>query len=273
MLWRQTRRICIATARQVLSDVKRKYGQDLFLHEATTRPEADRPVVLMIGWLLSKRNHIQKYADWYADRGIHTVSMLPRPKHCLDMKQASAAASSLLHLVTSPPFRGHPLLIHGFSVGGFLYGRYLMEATQHSEYEDIAACTRGQILDSVVDLEGIPYGVSAATFKNPLVRRLSQAFLEGLMAMSPGRMGVYRASSSIFKANPMRTPTHVMYSHVDPVTDSERIESVMRAWQQQGIPVTASVFDESAHVQHMKQYYDKYYADLETFVKKHVTVL
>ena len=49
--------------------------------------------------------------------------------------------------------------------------------------------------------------------------------------------------------NPLRTPTHVMYSHVDPVTDSDRIESVMANWQSKGIPVTSSVFDESEHVQ------------------------
>eukprot|EP01147_Barroeca_monosierra_P007514 gene7514-9808_t len=273
MLLHAARRICTTAAREVLKDIKQQYGQNLYLHEATRIDETTRPIVLMIGWLLAKQHNMSKFAKWYVDRGVHTISILPRTSHCLNMKQAEAMAESMLHLVTTAPFRGHPLLIHGFSVGGFLYGRFLMELINHPDRDAVAASTRGQILDSVVDVEGIPFGVSAALFKNPFARRFTQNCLEKLLSMNEKRMEIYLASSRIFKENPLRTPTHVMYSHVDPITDSDRIENVMDKWKESGIPTTCSVFDESSHVQHMKQYYDKYYADLEKFVRDHVSVL
>ena len=49
-----TRFICTNAARGVLADIKAQYGQQFHLHEATSKPETDRPVVLIIGWLLAK---------------------------------------------------------------------------------------------------------------------------------------------------------------------------------------------------------------------------
>lgn len=37
-------------------------------------------------------------------------------------------AESMLHLVTTAPFRGHPLLIHGFSVGMATKGGMTMQS-------------------------------------------------------------------------------------------------------------------------------------------------
>jgi hypothetical protein len=70
-----------------------------------------------------------------------------------------------------------------------------------------------------VDLEGIPYGVAAATFKNPVLRLSAQKVwshwlfgvslsnlvlskgIEAIMALNKSAMTLYRDSSNAFKVS------------------------------------------------------------------------
>lgn len=99
-----------------------------------------------------------------------------------------------------------------------------MELINHPDRDAVAASTRGQILDSVVDVEGIPFGVSAALFKNPFARRFTQNCLEKLLSMNEKRMEIYLASSRIFKVDlTFRTCNH--YSVNPPACRAEHLFS------------------------------------------------
>lgn len=73
-----------------------------------------------------------------------------------------------------------PTMIHGFSVGGYLWGEALNIMSQDiKKYQPIISQISGQIWDSVVDFEGIPTGMPKAMFPdNAIMRKSLQAYLQ-----------------------------------------------------------------------------------------------
>jgi hypothetical protein len=70
-----------------------------------------------------------------------------------------------------------PLLVHGFSVGGFVYTE-MMAAMRSSRHvvasADVKYRIKGTIMDSIVDVEGAPRGISRAVTNNPFLQALIQ---------------------------------------------------------------------------------------------------
>lgn len=73
-----------------------------------------------------------------------------------------------------------PLMLHGFSVGGYLWGEALNVMSQDlTKYGPIIDQISGQIWDSVVDFEGIPTGMPKAVFpKNKFMRNSLEAYIK-----------------------------------------------------------------------------------------------
>lgn len=67
----------------------------------------------------------------------------------------------------------NPLILHGFSVGGYLWGECMMHMSKDIDrYRHVLDQFRGQIWDSVVELTEIPVGVPKAMFpKNDTLQR------------------------------------------------------------------------------------------------------
>lgn len=58
-----------------------------------------------------------------------------------------------------------PLVLHGFSVGGYLWGEVLVSiAAERQKYNHILDRIAGQVWDSAADVTEIPIGVPAAVF-------------------------------------------------------------------------------------------------------------
>lgn len=117
-------------------------------------------------------------------------------------------------------------------------------------------------------MEGIPEGVSIGTTDNPLARFLIRGGLELYLGLNATAVQQYRASADTFKANYIGTPCHTIYSHTDPVTDSNTIESVIQGWADAGFDSTCTVYEGSTHVQHMRKHREQYFADLQQFCSK-----
>jgi hypothetical protein len=65
-------------------------------------------------------------------------------------------------------------ILHGFSVGGYLWGEAMNIMNQDKElYAPFVKRIRGQLWDSVVDMEGIPHGLSNAVFPNNKLFKIS----------------------------------------------------------------------------------------------------
>lgn len=138
------------------------------------------------------------------------------------------------------PKRCHqPILIHGFSVGGYLYGETIVKfVSDKRRFQDMDSRIRGQIFDSPVDLEGVPRGVGLAVTDKPVLQKTIKLSLETYLKFFSSQVTQhYKKSSEMFHQNPYRSPSLVFYSRSDPIGTPGPIETVMHNWRRQNIPV------------------------------------
>lgn len=239
---------------------------DMLFHAGEGEDHAKKPLVVLIGWLLSKPQHLSKFSSWYNQNGFDTISLLPKPGHVVSIDQAGETAKHLLDSLTSPLLESRPIVVHGFSVGGYLYGRLLMEIETAGLQQSFSARISAQVFDSPVDVDGVPHGVSVAMTTMKPAQRIIKGSLDLFLSSRPKTSLVYRKASAAFKNNALRTPTHVFYSKADVVACPVAIESVMQGWRQFGVPVTSTHWTTSPHVLHMVKDRDRYFQDLQTFL-------
>lgn len=72
-----------------------------------------------------------------------------------------------------------PLLIHGFSVGGYQWGEVLVRiASDKKRYQHIADRIIGQVWDSAADITEVSFGFPMAVFpKNLLLQNAMKQYL------------------------------------------------------------------------------------------------
>eukprot|EP00047_Mylnosiga_fluctuans_P024068 m.151851 g.151851 ORF g.151851 m.151851 type:complete len:323 (-) comp9769_c0_seq2:1106-2074(-) len=228
-----------------------------------------RPVVVLYGWLMSKPQHLAKFADWYHENGVDTLSILPQPAHVLQVDKAESAAKHLRDTLMGS-LKDRQIITHGFSVGGYLFGHLLLEAERTNTLEVLKPRMVAQVFDSPVDIEGVPKGVAAAVATNKFAQNLVRTSLETFLKARPETLAVYHRSAKIFKQNPLRTPTHVFYSKADAVACPEKIASVVQNWKGLGIHVSSTLWQASRHVQHMMHAREEYFAALARFLSLYV---
>lgn len=71
-------------------------------------------------------------------------------------------------------------MLHGFSVGGYLWGEAMnMVQQDHDKYDNVINRMVGQVWDSAADLSEISIGVPAAVFpKSPALQKLLKGYME-----------------------------------------------------------------------------------------------
>ena len=160
-------------------------------------------------------------------------------------------------------------MIHAFSVGGYLCGETYVKIKGSPEtYGQVGRRIQGQVMDSPVDLESIPYGFSKAVTPVPIIRSLMQGTLEGyLSTFKKSVTRHYRKSSDTFWENKLRVPTLMYYSDADPVGLAGPIENVMAGYRKKDIPVFGKKFTGSPHVSHFHHYPVEYIEQLNLFLK------
>ena len=164
--------------------------------------------------------------------------------------------------------RLQPLLIHGFSVGGYLYGETLVKMLGNpDQYKGLTDRITAQIFDSPVDIQGIPSGISQATTNNPVAQKAIKFSIASYLAMTKSTTGKhYDKSSLTFTTNELRTPSLLLYSKTDPIGEAKRIEEVGNAWHQKGIPTEFKCFEDSSHVAHYQAHPVEYTKSLNEFL-------
>ncbi len=189
--------------------------------------QQERPLVLVYGWLVAKAKHIHKYGDFYLKKGFDVLHIKVTPSQLLRPTLAQGVIKQAVGFTKEAKHRQQPLLIHGFSVGGYLFGETLVQMRENKELKQhFGDRIQGQIMDSPVDFHGIPYGVSQAVTQIPVVQRSMQASLEMYLKVFQNQTKAYLRSSETFRANEFGTPTLFLYSQADKVGPAERIEEV-----------------------------------------------
>ncbi|CAH1786464.1 unnamed protein product [Owenia fusiformis] len=254
------------------SDAKmEKISNNMTFRTIEASNDNNRPLVVIFSWLLAKSQHISKYGDFYLDKGYDVLTLKVEPKQLLWPTQAQKVVQQALEYIDEEKNKNivNPLLIHGFSVGGYLYGEFLVKLKQGGDkYRAIANSIQGQIFDSIVDYKGIPGGVSKAMTPNPILRATIKGTLELYLGIFKKQvMTCYELSQDTVIANKQRTPSMFLYSKSDIVSSYTKIEEVIDGWKEQGIEVHEKRWDVSPHVTHMYHHPDEYLDMLNTFLE------
>lgn len=235
-----------------------------------TSEPTNRPLVILYGWMMVKAKHLNKFGDLYLNKGCDVLNIRVQPNQVLRPKVAQRLAQRVLNYVEFERHRKQPVLVHGFSVGGYLYGELLVKVQQMPEkYASFRERLIGQVFDSPVDIQGIPDGFARVLSSNPVVQASIRNSLKAYLKLFYEQVTKhYEASSAAFHSNHLRSPTLMLYSKADQVGVPEAIEAVMENWTAAGIRLRWKRWEDSIHVGHMHLYQEEYIEVLMNFLEE-----
>jgi len=229
-----------------------------------------RPLSILITWLMAKNNAVQKYTDFYLDHGFDVLTVRITPKQLLLPKLIEPVVQKeLLPVLLSA---GHQeKLIHGFSVGGYVFSRMLHHLYAHPEGSNVLSSIKGQVWDSVVDVNGVSIGVSKSVFgKNRVAQQLLQAYIDFHMkAFYSIATKYYELAHDNFYDHPLKAPALFLNSAKDLISTMDVIEDVNKLWMKKGIPCERKVWTDTQHVGHMRVHPEEYKGILKGFLQRH----
>ncbi|KAH9491856.1 hypothetical protein Btru_029901 [Bulinus truncatus] len=237
-----------------------KLNENIQLKTIQEKLNHHRPLVLLYGWMLAKQRHLDKYGNMYHSKGFDVLSLKMKPSQVLLPKQAQRTTEELLSILQDGELKDKPLMVHGFSVGGYMYGELLVKLNQDlDKYNSVKKRLVGQIFDSPVDYEGVPSGFSTILVKNKVGQKILKFSIESYMSIFKDSVtSHYIRSSDAFHRNELRLPSLMLYSRSDPIGVDTQIELVMKKWRTAGIPVMARCWESSPHVSHFHRHPDEY---------------
>lgn len=200
----------------------------------------EKPLVVLLSWLLSKKKHTYKYANFYLDQGFDVLNINISPWQLFwPMKGSQVVAADILKFLE----KNHtfsPLILHGFSVGGYVWGEVLVQmASELNRYQKVIDRIAGQIWDSAADITEIPVGVPTAVFPNNIVmqKALKKYMIYHLKTFDKVATCHYVRSSQMFHTNIVKAPALFFVSKTDPVGTLASNRRVKDNWENMGMKV------------------------------------
>jgi len=226
-----------------------------------------RPISVIYGWLVAKSRHIYKYGDFYMGKGFDVMHIKVKPLQLLWPTVAQGVISEALDFLGQEKRSQQPILIHGFSVGGYLYGETQVKMLNDPKYKPVGKRIVGQIYDSPVGFSGIPEGVGNAVTPIPVLQNLIRKTLENYLKLFYNQTTKhYLLSESTFKKNPLKVPSLCLYSKADPIGLEGPIEDLMKSMEEHGSKVFSKCWPDSKHVSHFHTYPVEYIQQLNDFL-------
>lgn len=224
-------------------------------------PLAERPLVVMLCWLQARQKHIEKYAELYIDSGLDVLAVQITPWQLLwPTKGTQLVARDVVNFLHSNT-GFNPLFLHGFSVGGYMWGECLVHIERElAKYQNVLDRIVGQIFDSAADVSEIHIGIPKAVFpKNPKMQAALRSYIiYHMKAFHEPATSHYIRSSQMFHGNLVRTPALMFVSKLDPVGPPKSNERVCDNWIQNNVDMTYKLFEKSPHVGHFQMYRNEY---------------
>ncbi|CAH2055645.1 unnamed protein product, partial [Iphiclides podalirius] len=228
----------------------------------------NRPICIMLSWLLAKPHHVMKYASLYLERGFDVVSVTCTPWQLMNPSSgAKVVARDLIKFMSQ---NGQRFVVHGFSVGGYVWSEGLLYATANREHMGALERVEAQVWDSVADITAVTVGVPSAVFPNnrPLQSVLRAAIKLYLRSWGTV-MAQYTRASAAYYASPCRAPALFLLSSADPVGAEANIRNACAEWRRLGIKCTFKCWESSPHVLHYMHHPEEYLQLLEKHLSEH----
>ena len=232
--------------------------------------QQSRPLILIYSWLVAKARHMHKYGDFYLKKGWDVLHVKVDPLQLLLPSSAQQVVSRVLEFTQEPARSKQPILVHGFSVGGYLWGETLVKIlSDKSLVENLRSRIHGQIMDSPVSFHGIPYGVSRAITDISILQNILEGTISSYLSLTKNQtMKYYIRSQDTFEDNPMEIPSLFLYSTADVIGRSGPIEECMEKMKAKGIIVHSKCWPDSKHVSHFQRYPVEYIDVLTYFLQQ-----
>lgn len=231
----------------------------------------DRPLLVILSWLLSKRKHIMKFTNFYMEQGFDVVTVSISPWQLIWPTKGSrlVAADLLAFLEQNKSYQ--QVLLHGFSVGGYMWGEVLdMIHSDRKRYDPVLDRIVGQIWDSAADISEITIGTPLAVFpNNQILQAALKTYLEYHMAtFHKQATQYYIRSSQLFHTNLVHSPALFLVSKTDPVGALKCNQRVKDSWDSLGVETYMKIFEKSPHVGHFHKHPKEYVTELYMFLDK-----
>ncbi|KAF2354517.1 Protein of unknown function DUF829 TMEM53 [Trinorchestia longiramus] len=229
--------------------------------------ESPRPLVLLMVWLMSKHAHITKYTNFYNSLGVDVLKVRISPLELLQpTKGSQMVAGKVLEFLHQNPAHS-PVLVHGFSVGCYLFCEALVQIEQDLDtHGPLLERFVGQIWDSGVDIYAIPDGVSKIA-SNKATQQLIKRSVQWMLKVRHDSATVhYEKASKMLNEAYLRVPGLFLFSDKDSISTPAMNAYVCDNWTRMGIPVYSKCFSGSPHVAHFSRHPSEYKAQVTQFL-------
>lgn len=231
----------------------------------------NRPLLVILTWLLSKRRHVMKFVNLYMEQGFDVAMVSLTPWQLIwPVKGSRLVAADLLSFLKQNE-NYEQILLHGFSVGGYMWGEALdLMQSDKEKYSNITDRIVGQVWDSIADVGQIATGFPLAVFpKNMMLQSMLRKYLEYHMKTFYSQSTQYYIrSSQVFHTASLRVPSLLFVSKTDPVGTVTSNLTLRDTWESKGMKIYVKIFEESPHVAHFYTYPKEYVAELYAFLQK-----
>lgn len=233
----------------------------LYYPSRLKNPLSGKPLAVMLCWLQARQKHVEKYAQLYVDIGMDVLAVTITPWQLLwptkGTQLVARDAVQFLHANTMY----NPLFLHGFSVGGYMWGECLVHIERDlAKYKSVLDRFVGQVFDSAADVSEIQVGIPKAVFpRNPKMQAaLRKYIIYHMKTFHEPATSHYIRSSQMFHGNLLRSPALFFVSKKDPVGPPESNARVRDNWIRNNVEMTYKVFEKSPHVGHFQMYREEY---------------
>lgn len=220
----------------------------------------DKPLCIIMNWMMAKPNHVQKYAKLYLDHGFDVVSVTCTPWQLMwPAKGSQVLAKSLLRFMEANT--QNPLVVHGFSVGAYVWAELLVHAVKNKQqYQPVLDRIASQVWDSGADIHEIPVGFPSAVFpKNKVLQEIFRTYIKTHMKVFHNvATKHYMKATAVFHETPCRAPGLFLVSKTDLVGAEKRSRSVHDSWVRSGMKCNFKCWDKSPHVLHYIYHPEEY---------------
>lgn len=228
-----------------------------------------RPLVILLTWMLAQQKHVNKYLDLYLRKGFDALRVSISVKQLLWPLTGSqvVAGDTLDFLSDNKQFQ--PLLVHGFSVGGYVWGEVLVKMNQDLEkYMPVIDRIKGQIWDSTPDITEFSKGFPHAVFPNNVILRkaVEKGIEYHLKTFQDTATQHYIRASQLFHTTPVRAPALVFIAKNDPIASLPVVSKARETWESMGMKTHMKCWDKSRHVSHFHLHRKEYIETLEQFL-------
>ncbi|XP_074656707.1 uncharacterized protein LOC141909926 [Tubulanus polymorphus] len=243
--------------------------------EFTTPKDADesdkRPLAIIYKWLRARPKDVWKYEELYLDRGFDVLTTGIAVKELFHRPAVLQRNDAVIRTINSPLLKDRPILVHSFSVGGYVVTELRVRAREDPEMAaNFSPRLMAHIYDSFIDYNGAYYGLSRTIFGHTKAASMLEAslnVLDKIVGKNPKSMAyAFKKTTEVFHSDPHRAPALLYFSGADLLGAPKWSEIAAHDWGKLGMTVHTKGWQDSAHVGHLRKHREEYVHTLDRFL-------